>query len=247
MGWPRMNVRTPYRRILLKLSGEALAGPKPYGTDLATLQGLAAEIHDVQRLGVEIALVLGGGNIFRGLAASAKGMDRANADYIGMIATVMNCLAFQDALEKQGLETRVLSALEMRQVAEPYIRRRAIRHLEKGRVILLAGGTGNPFFTTDTAATLRALEIQAEGILKGTKVDGIYSDDPETHPSAEFYPEVSHMDVLKKKLRVMDATAISLCMESGMPIHVFNVRTSGNILKVVRGESVGSLVTSRQE
>jgi len=242
-----MNVRTPYRRILLKLSGEALAGPKPYGTDLATLQGLAAEIHDVQRLGVEIALVLGGGNIFRGLAASAKGMDRANADYIGMIATVMNCLAFQDALEKQGLETRVLSALEMRQVAEPYIRRRAIRHLEKGRVILLAGGTGNPFFTTDTAATLRALEIQAEGILKGTKVDGIYSDDPETHPSAEFYPEVSHMDVLKKKLRVMDATAISLCMESGMPIHVFNVRTSGNILKVVRGESVGSLVTSRQE
>ncbi len=231
----------------MKLSGEALAGPKPYGTDPTTLEGLAAEIHDVHRLGVQLALVLGGGNIFRGLAASAKGMDRANADYIGMIATVMNCLAFQDALEKQGMETRVLSALEMRQVAEPYIRRRAIRHLEKGRVVLLAGGTGNPFFTTDTAATLRALEIQAEAILKGTKVDGIYSDDPETHPSAEFYPEVSHMDVLKKNLRVMDATAISLCLESNMPVHVFNVRTCGNILKVVRGESVGSLVTSRQE
>ena len=231
----------------MKLSGEALAGPKPYGTDPTTLEGLAAEIHDVHRLGVQLALVLGGGNIFRGLAASAKGMDRANADYIGMIATVMNCLAFQDALEKQGMETRVLSALEMRQVAEPYIRRRAIRHLEKGRVVLLAGGTGNPFFTTDTAATLRALEIQAEAILKGTKVDGIYSDDPETQPSAEFYPEVSHMDVLKKNLRVMDATAISLCLESNMPVHVFNVRTCGNILKVVRGESVGSLVTSRQE
>ena len=244
---PRMEENGAYERILLKLSGEALAGPKPYGTDLATLEGLAAEIHDVQRLGVQIALVLGGGNIFRGLAASAKGMDRANADYIGMIATVMNCLAFQDALEKQGLETRVLTALEMRQVAELYIRRRAIRHLEKGRVILLAGGTGNPFFTTDTAATLRALEIQAQVIMKGTKVDGIFSDDPETNRSAEFFPEVSHMDVLKKKLKVMDATAISLCMESRMPIHVFNIRTPGNILKVVRGESVGSLVTSRQE
>jgi uridylate kinase len=242
-----MEENGPYKRILLKLSGEALAGPKPYGTDLATLEGLASEIQDVQRLGVQIALVLGGGNIFRGLAASAKGMDRANADYIGMIATVMNCLAFQDALEKQGLETRVLTALEMRQVAELYIRRRAIRHLEKGRIILLAGGTGNPFFTTDTAATLRALEIQAQVIMKGTKVDGIFSDDPETNPSAEFFPEVSHMDVLKKKLKVMDATAISLCMESRMPIHVFNIRTPGNILKVVRRESVGSLVTSRQE
>jgi len=236
-----------YKRILLKLSGEALAGPKPYGTDLATLEGLAAEIGQVQELGVQVALVLGGGNIFRGLAASAKGMDRANADYIGMIATVMNCLAFQDALEKQGLETRVLTALEMRQVAELYIRRRAIRHLDKGRVILLAGGTGNPFFTTDTAATLRALEIQAQVIMKATKVDGIFSDDPETNPSAEFFPQVSHMDVLKKKLKVMDATAISLCMESSLPIHVFNIRVPGNILKIVRGESVGSLVTSRQE
>jgi len=236
-----------YQRILLKLSGEALAGPKPYGTDLATLEALAAEIGQVQQLGVQVALVLGGGNIFRGLAASAKGMDRANADYIGMIATVMNCLAFQDALEKQGMETRVLTALEMRQVAELYIRRRAIRHLEKGRVILLAGGTGNPFFTTDTAATLRALEIQAQVIMKGTKVDGIFSDDPTTHPEAAFYPQVSHMDVLKKNLKVMDATAISLCMESGLPIHVFNIRTPGNILKIVRGEPVGSLVTSRQE
>jgi uridylate kinase len=242
-----MEGKTHYKRILLKLSGEALAGSKPYGTDPATLEGLAAEVRDVQRLGVEIALVLGGGNIFRGLAASAKGMDRSNADYIGMIATVMNCLAFQDALEKQGLETRVLTALEMRQVAEIYIRRRAIRHLEKGRIILLAGGTGNPYFTTDTAATLRALEIQAQVIMKGTKVDGIYSEDPEKNPSAEFFPEVSHMDVLKKKLNVMDATAISLCMESRLPIHVFNIRSTGNILKVVRGESVGSLVTTRQE
>jgi uridylate kinase len=242
-----MEAKTHYKRILLKLSGEALAGSKPYGTDPAILEGLAAEVRDVQRLGVEIALVLGGGNIFRGLAASAKGMDRSNADYIGMIATVMNCLAFQDALEKQGLETRVLTALEMRQVAEIYIRRRAIRHLEKGRVILLAGGTGNPYFTTDTAATLRALEIQAEVIMKGTKVDGVYSEDPEKNPSAEFFPEVSHMDVLRKKLKVMDATAISLCMESRLPIHVFNIRSTGNILKVVRGESVGSLVTTRQE
>ena len=233
-----------YSRILLKLSGEALAGKKLYGTDPETLENLACEIADVKRLGVEIALVIGGGNIFRGLAASAKGMDRVNADYIGMIATVMNSLAFQDALEKQDLETRVLTALEMRQVAEIYIRRRAIRHLEKGRIILLAGGTGNPYFTTDTAATLRALEIQAQVILKGTKVDGIYSEDPEKNPSAVFFPKVSHMEVLKKKLKVMDATAISLCMDTRLPIHVFNMRKPGNLLNVVRGEPIGSLVTS---
>jgi len=236
-----------YKRILLKLSGEALAGPRPYGTDPETLAGLAREIQTLHDLGVEIALVLGGGNIFRGLAASARGMDRSNADYIGMIATVMNCLAFQDALERQGLTTRVLTALEMRQVAELYIRRRAIRHLEKGRIVLLAGGTGNPYFTTDTAATLRALEIQAQVIMKATKVDGIYSEDPEINPAAEFFPEVSHMDVLKKKLKVMDATAISLCMESRLPILVFNMRKPGNILRAVQGEPVGSLVTSRQE
>jgi uridylate kinase len=244
---PPTEGKTRYSRILLKLSGEALAGPNPYGTDPDTLERLAAEIKALHELGVEIALVLGGGNIFRGLAASAKGMDRSNADYIGMIATVMNCLAFQDALEKQGIQTRVLTALEMRQVAEIYIRRRAIRHLEKGRIILLAGGTGNPYFTTDTAAALRALEIQAQVIMKATKVNGIYSEDPEINPSAEFFPEVSHMDVLKKKLRVMDATAISLCMESKLPIHIFNMRKSGNILRVVQGEPVGSLVTSRQE
>lgn len=236
-----------YSRILLKLSGEALAGARPYGTDPETLNVLAGEIKDVSSLGVEIALVLGGGNIFRGLAASAKGMDRANADYIGMIATVMNCLAFQDALEKQNIATRVMTALEMKEVAEPYIRRRAIRHMEKGRVILLAGGTGNPYFTTDTAATLRALEIHAQVILKGTKVDGIYSSDPETDASATFYSKISHMEVLKNKLKVMDATAISLCMDTRLPVHVFNVRQSGNILRVVQGESVGSLVTSQQE
>jgi len=236
-----------YSRILLKLSGEALSGSRAYGTDPKTLSSLAQQIEDVCNLGVQVALVVGGGNIFRGLAASAKGMDRANADYIGMIATVMNSLAFQDALEKRGLQTRVLTALEMRQVAELYIRRRAIRHLEKGRVVLLAGGTGNPYFTTDTAATLRALEIQAEVILKGTKVDGIYSDDPVKNPSARFYRRISHMQALKKKLKIMDATAISLCMDTRLPIHVFNIRKAGNLLKVVLGETLGSLVTSEQE
>ncbi len=236
-----------YSRILLKVSGEALAGRKAYGTDPRTLNSLARQIKDVCALGVQVALVVGGGNIFRGLAASAKGMDRANADYIGMIATVMNSLAFQDALEKRGLETRVLTALEMRQVAEIYIRRRAIRHLEKGRVVLLAGGTGNPYFTTDTAASLRALEIQAEVLLKGTKVDGIYSEDPVDNPSARFFKKISHMQTLKKKLKVMDATAISLCMDPRLPIHVFNIRKPGNLLKVVRGEPLGSIITSEQE
>jgi uridylate kinase len=189
-----------------------------------------------------MALVLGGGNIFRGLAASASGMDRANADYIGMLATVMNCLAFQDALNQQGLVTRVMTAIEMREVAEPYVFRRAIRHMEKGRVVLLAGGTGNPYFTTDTAAALRALEIHAQAILKGTKVDGVYSEDPEQNPSATFYPTVSYMDVLKGKLKVMDLTAISMCMDAKIPIHVFNIRTGGNIRRVLLGEPVGSVV-----
>ena len=231
-----------YSRILLKLSGEVLAGPQPYGIDLQTLKGLAQEIREVSNLGVSIALVLGGGNIFRGLAASASGMDRANADYIGMLATVMNCLAFQDALDREGLVTRVMTALEMREIAEPYVYRRAIRHMEKGRVILLAGGTGNPYFTTDTAAALRALEIHAQVILKGTKVDGVYSEDPEKNPSATFYPTVSYMDVLKGNLKVMDLTAISLCMEAQLPIHVFNIRKRGNIRRVLEGESVGSVV-----
>jgi len=231
-----------YSRILLKLSGEVLAGPQPYGIDLPTLKGLAKEIKEVFDLGVAIALVLGGGNIFRGLAASASGMDRANADYIGMLATVMNCLAFQDALDREGLVTRVMTALEMREIAEPYVYRRAIRHMEKGRVVLLAGGTGNPYFTTDTAAALRALEIKAEAILKGTKVDGVYSDDPEKDPSATFYPTVSYMDVLKGNLKVMDLTAISMCMDARLPIHVFNIRKGGNIRRVALGEPVGSVV-----
>jgi uridylate kinase len=231
-----------YSRILLKLSGEVLAGPQPYGIDLQTLKGLAQEIKEVSDLGVSIALVLGGGNIFRGLAASASGMDRANADYIGMLATVMNCLAFQDALNREGLVTRVMTALEMREIAEPYVYRRAIRHMEKGRVVLLAGGTGNPYFTTDTAAALRALEIHAQAILKGTKVDGVYSEDPEKNASATFYPTVSYMDVLKGNLKVMDLTAISMCMDAKLPIHVFNIRKRGNIRRVLEGESVGSLV-----
>jgi uridylate kinase len=231
-----------YSRILLKLSGEVFAGPRPYGIDLQTVKGLAKEIKEISDLGVAVALVVGGGNIFRGLAASASGMDRAGADYIGMLATVMNCLAFQDALTQEGLVTRVMTALEMREVAEPYVYRRAIRHMEKGRVVLLAGGTGNPYFTTDTAAALRALEIQAQAILKGTKVDGVYSEDPEKNPSATFYPSVSYMDVLKGNLKVMDLTAISMCMDAKIPIHVFNIRKPGNIRRVVEGESVGSVV-----
>ncbi len=231
-----------YSRVLLKLSGEVLAGPQPYGIDLPTVKGLAGEIREVSDMGVAIALVVGGGNIFRGLAASAAGMDRSNADYVGMLATVMNCLAFQDALEQEGLVTRVMTALEMREIAEPYVYRRAIRHMEKGRVILLAGGTGNPYFTTDTAAALRALEINAQAILKGTKVDGVYSDDPEKNASATFYPTVSYMDVLKGGLKVMDLTAISMCMDAKLPIHVFNIRKGGNIRRVLEGESVGSVV-----
>jgi uridylate kinase len=231
-----------YSRILLKLSGEVLAGPQPYGIDLPTVKGLARELKEVSDLGVTFALVLGGGNIFRGLAASASGMDRANADYIGMLATVMNCLAFQDALDQEGLVTRVMTALEMREVAEPYVFRRAIRHMEKGRVVLMAGGTGNPYFTTDTAAALRALEIHAQAILKGTKVDGVYSEDPEKNPSATFCPAVSYMDVLKGNLKVMDLTAISMCMDAKLPIHVFNIRKQGNIRRVVLGEPVGSVV-----
>lgn len=231
-----------YTRVLLKLSGEVLAGPQPYGIDLETLRGLAHEIKEVSDLGVSIALVLGGGNIFRGLAASASGMNRVKADHIGMLATVMNCLAFQDALEREGLATRVMTALEMREIAEPYVYRRAIRHMEKDRVILLAGGTGNPYFTTDTAAALRALEIQAQAILKGTKVAGVYSEDPEKNPSAVFYPTVSYMDVLKGNLKVMDLTAISMCMDARLPIHVFNIRERGNIRSILEGKPVGSVV-----
>lgn len=231
-----------YRRILLKLSGEALAGEQKYGIDPQTITSIASEIKEVVEFGTQVALVIGGGNIFRGLAASSKGMDRASADYMGMLATMINSLAMQDALEKEGVDTRVQSAIEMREVAEPYIRRRAIRHLEKGRVVILGAGTGNPYFTTDTAASLRAMEIGAEVIMKGTKVDGVYSADPMKDPNAFKYSQLSYIDVLKKGLQVMDATATSLCMDNNLPIIIFNIKTAGNIMKVVLGEEIGTIV-----
>src|SRR5450432_4716838 len=223
-----------YRRILLKLSGEALMGGQSYGVDPVVLAQIADEIIDVHSLGVEIALVIGGGNIFRGIAASSRGMDRAHADYMGMLATVINSLALQDALESRGSHTRVLSAIEMERVAEPYIRRRAIRHLEKGRLVIFAAGTGNPYFTTDTAASLRAMEIGAEVILKATKVDGIYDSDPKKNAKARRYKSITYLDVLKNNLNVMDSTAISLCMDNKLPIVVFDLTTPGNIGKAVR-------------
>lgn len=234
--------RPRYGRVLLKLSGEALAGEQKYGIDPKTITEIAVEIKEVVATGTEVALVIGGGNIFRGLAASSKGMDRASADYMGMLATMINSLAMQDALEKVGVDTRVQSAIEMREVAEPYIRRRAIRHLEKGRVVILGAGTGNPYFTTDTAASLRAMEIGAEVILKGTKVDGVYSADPMKDPNAFRFSQLSYIDVLKRGLQVMDATATSLCMDNGLPIIIFDVTTGGNIKKVVLGEEIGTIV-----
>ncbi|MDA8413479.1 MAG: UMP kinase [Desulfobacteraceae bacterium] len=234
--------RPSFTRVLLKLSGESLAGDQGYGIDPLTISAIAREISEVVAQGVQLALVIGGGNIFRGLAASSKGMDRASADYMGMLATVMNSLAMQDALEKQGVTTRVQSAIEMQAVAEPYIRRRAMRHLEKGRVVIFAAGTGNPYFTTDTAASLRAMEINAQVILKGTKVDGIYSADPKKDPDAVKLPELTYIDVLKKGLQVMDATAISLCMDNKLPIIVFDLTVEGNIKKVISGEAIGTIV-----
>jgi len=236
--------RPVYRRIVLKLSGEALAGGQGYGIDPPVLDRVAAEVRDVAGLGVQVAIVIGGGNIFRGIAASAGGMDRATADYMGMLATVINALALQDALEKSGLQTRVLSAIEMRAVAEPYIRRRAIRHLEKGRVVIFAAGTGNPFFTTDTAGALRAVEIGADAIIKATKVDGIYSADPMVHQNAERLAHVTYIEVLNRGLQVMDAAAISLCMDNKLPIIVFDLTRAGNIKRIVLGEPVGSIVSS---
>lgn len=233
-----------YRRVLLKLSGEALMGDQSYGIDRAFAEQIARDVSGIQRLGVQTAVVIGGGNIFRGVAASARGMDRAQADYMGMLATVINALALQDALERQGTFTRVLTAIEMRAVAEPFIRRRAIRHLEKGRVVVFAAGTGNPYFTTDTAAALRAMEIKAEVILKGTKVDGIYTADPLLHPEATRFDRITYLNVLERGLQVMDATAISLCMDNRLPIVVFNIRTPGNLTRAVLGEPVGSLVTA---
>jgi uridylate kinase len=233
-----------YRRVLLKISGEALVGSQSFGIDADTAEWIARDIAEVQQQGVEVAVVIGGGNIFRGLAASAQGMDRATADSMGMLATVINALALSDAIERYGVKTRVVTAIEMREVAEPFIRRRAIRHLEKGRVVVFGAGTGNPYFSTDTAAALRAMEIKAEIILKGTKVDGIFSADPTIDPTATQIKKVTHLQVLEQQLKVMDSTAISLCMDNHLPIVVFNLKTDGNIRRAVLGESVGSLVTS---
>lgn len=231
-----------YERVLLKISGEALMGDQPFGIDPAVATQVAKEIGEVAAMGVQIGVVIGGGNLFRGLAASAKGMDRATADYMGMLATVINSLALQDALEKLGVTTRVAAAIEMRAVAEPFIRRRAIRHLEKGRVVVFAAGTGNPYFTTDTAAALRAMEMKSQVIIKATKVDGIYTADPMKHPDATKYDSLTYLQVLEKGLAVMDATAISLCMDNKLPIIVFKLREAGNLRRVIMGEPVGTTV-----
>jgi uridylate kinase len=236
-----------YKRILLKLSGEALSGNKGHGIEPEVLRTFSEEIKEVFQKGVEVALVLGGGNIHRGVVGTDKGMDRTASDHMGMLATVINALAMQDSLEKIGVPTRLLTAIEMKEIAEPYIRRRAVRHLEKKRVVIFAGGTGNPFFTTDTAASLRANEINADLILKATKVDGVYDKDPKKHPEAKKFHELSYIDVLNKGLKIMDSTAISLCMDNNIDIVVFNVFQKGNILKVVEGEKIGTLVTSSKE
>lgn len=231
-----------YKRILLKISGEAMMGDQAYGVDPATVDFIAKEIKDAVSMGVEIAIVIGGGNIFRGVEASMKGIERASADYMGMLATVINALALQNYLEKYGVPTRVQSAIEMKELAEPYIRRKAIRHLEKGRTVIFAAGTGNPYFTTDTAASLRAMEIDAEVILKATKVDGVYSSDPLKDPTAKKYHTVTYIDVLKKGLSIMDSTAISLCMDNNLPIVVFNLRGKKSIRKIIEGKKIGTLV-----
>ena len=236
------GVELRYKRVILKITGEVLAGERQYGIDPATVARFVEEIREVHELGCEIALVIGGGNILRGAEASDHGIDRASADYMGMLATVINSIALQDALEKIGVSTRVMSAIEMRQVAELYIRRRAVRHLEKGRVVIFAGGTGNPYFTTDTTASLRAMEVGAEVILKATKVRGVYDTDPLKNQEAKLFRELTHMEVLSKELKVMDATAISLCMDNKLPIIVFNVMERGNIRKVVGGQPIGTLV-----
>jgi len=236
-----------FRRILLKLSGESLMGPRDHGIDRATLDAIAEEIVDVQTAGVEIAIVVGAGNIYRGMSGAAEGMDRATADYNGMLATVMNSVVLQDALEHRGAFTRILSALEVKEVAEPYIRRRAIRHLEKGRIVIFAAGTGNPYFTTDTAAALRALEISADAILMAKHgTEGVYGGDPRRDPNAEFIPELTHLEAIERGLRVMDTTALSLCMDNGLPIHVFAL-AEGNIRRVVDGERVGTLISTPRQ
>lgn len=231
-----------YQRVLLKISGEVLAGDHAYGIDSKVMDAISAEIKDVHDLGVEVAIVIGGGNIFRGLSAGADGMERSSADYMGMLATVLNALALQNALEHKAVFTRVQSAIEMRQLAESYIRRRAIRHLEKKRVVIFAGGTGNPYFSTDTAAALRAMETGAQVILKGTKVDGIYDDDPVKNPKAKRYDELTFFQVIEKDLRVMDSTAVTLCMDHNLPLIVFNLREKGNIRRIILGEKIGTTV-----
>jgi len=231
-----------YKRILLKLSGEALMGKEGYGIDPDTMKEIAEQVQGVKETGVGIAIVVGGGNIYRGMRAVQQGIDRATGDYMGMIATIMNCLALQDNLERLGLATRVQTAIQMAAIAEPYIRRRAIRHMEKGRIVIFAGGTGNPFFTTDTAAALRAMEIGADVILKATRVNGVYDKDPEKHDDATFIPEITYMEVLERNLKVMDATAIALCRENRLPIIVFNLKDRNNMKRVVLGEAVGTIV-----
>ena len=236
---------TRYRRVLLKLSGEALMGERRYGVDPEITRSLAEQITEVQKIGVQIAVVVGGGNIFRGLSASASGMDRATGDYMGMLATVMNGLAMQDALETAGCPTRVMSAIEINEICEPYIKRRAVRHLEKNRVVIMVAGTGNPYFTTDTAAALRALEIGAAVILKATRVDGVYDQDPEQNPDAHRYSQIEYTDVLSNRLGALDATAVSLAMDNEIPIVVFDMTQAGNIGRAVRGEEIGTLVSGR--
>jgi uridylate kinase len=242
-----MPPQPAYKRILLKLSGEALMGDRPFGIDPEVVARIADEIGEVHRLGVETAIVVGGGNIIRGMAAAAQGIDRVAGDHMGLLATVINGLALQDALEKRQVRTRLMSAIEVRQIAEPFIRRRALRHLEKGRVVLFAGGTGNPFFTTDSAAALRANEIKADILLKATRVDGVYDANPERDSKAKFLRKVSYRQALEAGLQVMDAAAIALCMDNGVPIRVFNMRVEGNILRVVTGEDIGSLVSGESE
>ncbi len=232
-----------YRRILLKLSGEALLGDRSYGVDPEFCKFIAKQVAEVHRLGVQVGIVVGGGNIFRGMAAAAKGMDRATGDYIGMLATVMNGLALQDAVERSGLPTRVMSAIAMNEICEPYIRRRAVRHLEKGRVVVMVAGTGNPYFTTDTAATLRAVEVHAQVILKATRVDGVYDADPETHPDAKRFSNIGYTELLSNRLQALDATAVSLAMDNEMPIVVFDMTVSGNITRAIAGERIGTLIS----
>ncbi len=242
-----MDNKTRYKRILLKPSGEALAGPMGFGIHAETLNNISKEILSIRELGVEVAIVIGGGNIFRGIAGAAQGMDRASSDYMGMLSTVINGLALQESLEKLGIFTRVMSAIDMHQLCEPYIRRRAIRHLEKGRVVIFAAGTGSPYFTTDTAACLRAMEVGAEIIMKGTRVDGVYSSDPLKDKNAKMYRTLDYLEVLKNNLKVMDSTSISLCMDYGLPILVFNLTKPGNLKRVVLGEEIGTFVRRQSQ